>query len=134
MQKRQTGKERSVKQYLKKFPKPVQALTTSLRRLIKQAVPACIERVYPGWKLIGYRAINGTKSHYFGFLFPSKEHVVLGFEYGTMLSDPQRVLEGSGTQVRYVTIRSQKDIRKTIFVPLIVEAMSIALERKKGKR
>ena len=59
---------------------------------------------------------------------------MLGFEYGTMLSDPQRVLEGSGTQVRYVTIRSQKDIRKTIFVPLIVEAMSIALERKKGKR
>ncbi|MCI0553905.1 MAG: DUF1801 domain-containing protein, partial [Anaerolineae bacterium] len=99
-------------------------------------VPDCIERVYPGWKLIGYRAVNvdkGNKSHYFGFIFPTDDKVVLGFEYGTMLSDPDKVLEGSGTQVRYITFRTQKEIKKSILIPLISEAVSIAIDRKKGR-
>ena len=134
MTKKLAGKSINIDRYLKKFPTQIQELANSLRELVKQAAPDCIERVYPGWKLIGYRALNGNKSHYFGFIFPTADKVVLGFEYGTMLSDPHGVLEGTGTQVRYVTVRLQKDIRKSIIIPLISEAVSIAVEHKKGKR
>lgn len=97
--------------------------------MVKKAVPDHIERVYPGWKLIGYRAMKGRESRYFCFIAPSEDKVVLGFEYGRMLSDPDKILEGTGSQVRQVVVRKRADIRKSEFVPLILEAAMIASER-----
>ena len=36
------------------YPRDHQAVANALRRLIKRAVPKAIERVRPGWGLIGY--------------------------------------------------------------------------------
>lgn len=124
----------SVEEYLSSFPVAIQSHTNSLRKLIKQTVPGAIERVYPGWNLIGYRVLHGSKSFYFGFLAPFADRVVLGFEYGTMLSDPHGVLEGNGSQVRQIVILTKTDMKNHILTPLILEAASIATERKKGKR
>jgi hypothetical protein len=128
------GKTLSVEKYLASFPGTVQTYTNSLRDLIKQTVPGVIERVYPGWKLIGYRVQRGNRSFYFGFLAPFKDHIILGFEYGTMLSDPHGVLEGNGSQVRQVVVRTKTNIKEHILTPLILEAASIATGRNKRKR
>lgn len=121
----------SVDDYLQQFPEHIRLLAEKVRRMIFKAAPDVLERVYPGWKIIGYRAPLGTSSVYIGFLAPFQGRVVLGFEYGVLLSDPDGVLEGSGTQVRQVTIRSAKEIRKSILMPLLLQAVSVAKERKR---
>jgi hypothetical protein len=82
-----------------------------------------------GWKLIGYRAIHGKNSRYFCFIVPFEDKVVLVFEHGKMLSDPHGVLEGTCSQVRQVVLKKKSDVRKTVLIPLILEAAMIAMEK-----
>ncbi len=121
----------SVQAYVAAFPKPIQTITGKLRRIIKRLVPHHVEAVYPGWKLIGYRVTHGRINAYFGFLALFDDRVILGFEYGTMISDPDKKLEGKGTQVRQLTFRRSSDINETAVAPFILEAASIALEKKR---
>ena len=42
--------------------------------------------------------------------FPQEESVLLVFEFGILLPDPQHVLEGTGKQVRSIRIRAVEDM------------------------
>lgn len=112
--------------FLSGFPPTTQALAQRLRELIKQTVPNCIEKVYPGWRLLGYRVLIKNKSHYFCFIAPLPDGVVLGFEYGIFISDPEGLLQGEGKQVRQLTVKSQKGIRPRKFAAFIKEAAELA--------
>lgn len=76
-------------------------LANWLREVVKEAVPGVEEAGYPGWKLVGYR--NGR---YFAFIAPYPDHIRLGFEHGITLPDPENLLKGTGSQVRYIPIYS----------------------------
>jgi hypothetical protein len=112
--------------FLTQFNPEIQALANRLRTLVKDALPDVIERVYPGWKLIGYRNNVNGKEIYIGFVFPALDRVVLGFEWGVLLNDPNSVLEGNGSQVRQFTVRQEKDIRPKLFKAFIIEAARMA--------
>jgi hypothetical protein len=58
---------------------------------------------------------------------------MLGFEYGVQLFEPNLRLEGNGTQVRYITVREERDIEVESFRIFIAEAAQIALQRKGSK-
>jgi hypothetical protein len=90
------------------FPDPVRHLTERLRMLVRATLPTATEHVYPGWRALGYRDEHGG---YFCGLFPQSDHVRLLFEHGAALPDPARQLEGTTKQVRYVAIRTSRDIR-----------------------
>ena len=92
-------------------------------------MPELTEAVAPGWKLISYRVEGLRSSRYFCFLSPMEDHVRLGFEYGRWLSDPAQLLQGKGTQVRYVVIRNENELRVKVLQQLIAEASLIALTR-----
>ncbi len=121
---------------LAQFNPEMQALGNRLRRLIKAAVPEAIEAVYVGWKLIGYRAKVERKEVYFGFIAPFPDRVVIGFEWGVLLADPDRLLSGEGRQVRQVTMRQARDIKARALKRLIAAAVqAAALPRaEKGRR
>lgn len=106
----------------------MRALAEALRRLVKDSVPNVAEAVYPGWKLIGYRLLDRPGGRYFGFIAPLAEEVRLGFEYGVELQ-PHHLLEGSGTQVRYVRVRSAEMVVAEQLAPLIAEAAMVAATR-----
>lgn len=112
--------------FLSGFPPTTKALAQRLRELIKQSIPNCIEKVYPGWRLLGYRVLIKNKSHYFCFIAPLPDGVVLGFEYGVFISDPEGLLHGEGKQVRQLTVKSQKDIRPRKIAAFIKEAAELA--------
>ena len=120
----------SPQEFLAPFPPEVQALAHELRALVKETVPNISEAVYTGWKLIGYRVKQGRRSAYFCFIAPFPNRVMLGFEYGIQLFDPELRLEGEGSQVRYLTIRDKEDIAPEDFRAFIAEAAQIALQRK----
>ncbi len=92
------------------------------------------EAVYTGWKLIGYRVKKGRKDAYFCFIAPFPNRIMLGFEYGIQLFDPNLRLEGDGTQVRYLTVREKEDIDPKSFRVFIAEAAQVALQRKTPKK
>ena len=122
----QTPDRPSPEQFLATFPPEIRALANQLRALVTRTVPEVDEAVYTGWHLIGYRVRDGRRSRYFCFIAPFEDRVALGFEYGVLLANDAGLLEGTGTQVRHVTIRHVQDIREPELAALIAEAAIVA--------
>ena len=114
-----------VSAFLAGYPPHVRDLAERARALVRAAVPNAIERLYPGWRLIGYRAPHGKASRYFAFIAPLDDEVRLGFELGVHLDDPHGLLEGDGTQVRHIPLRSAGDVRDDLR-PYIAQAAAVA--------
>src|SRR5690242_7309347 len=108
----QTSDRLTPEQFLATFPAEIRALTDQLRALVTRTVTEVDEAVYTGWRLIGYCVHDGGRSWYFCYIAPFEDRVTLGFDYGVLLSNDAGLLEGTGTQVRYVTIRELDDIRE----------------------
>ena len=110
------------------FPPPMQAIAQRLRALVKRAEPDAIERVRPGWRLIGYDLPVGRKAIYFAYVAPENEHVHLGFEWGILMDDPDGRLLGQGItrQVRWLTLRSEREIDEPAFEALVREGARVA--------
>jgi hypothetical protein len=101
----------------------IRALANRLRTLVLTVMPGAAEQAYAGWKLIGYRHSGA----YFCFVAPKRDVVQLGFEYGVDLHDPSSLLQGKGTQVRHVEVRSASDIDVRRLTPLIRQAAALAV-------
>lgn len=89
------------------YPQPMREIGEWLRGVVRRAVPEAIERVRPGWRLVGYDLpITPRRSVYFAFIAPEPIHVHLGFEHGILMQDPRGLLLGAGItrQVRWVTL------------------------------
>lgn len=114
--------------FLASYSPDVQAIASALRQLVKTTIPEVQERVALGWLLIGYRVPGGARSRYFCFVAPLAHEVRLGFEYGVLLGE-QAQLEGDGSQVRYISIRSLEAIDAARLSPLIAEAAMVAITR-----
>jgi cytidylate kinase len=76
-------------------------LTEVLRGVVRSALPMATEKINAGWHGLGY---HDPVAGYVAGIFPGDESVKLGFEYGVALPDPEEMLEGDGTQVRYVVL------------------------------
>lgn len=97
------------------------------RLRILDLVPHAVERLRPGWGLIGYDA-----PHYFAFLDAGPASVRLGFEWGVQLPDPEGILEGSGRRVRLRTLRTVEDVENPALAALILQAADIAPGANRG--
>ncbi len=76
-------------------------LTEVLRGVVRSALPMATEKINAGWHGLGY---HDPVAGYVAGIFPGDESVKLGFEHGVALPDPEEMLEGDGTQVRYVVL------------------------------
>jgi hypothetical protein len=110
------------------FPPPMQAIAQRLRAIVKRTEPDAIERVRAGWRLIGYDLPVGRKAVYFAYIAPEQEHVHLGFEWGILMDDPDGRLLGQGItrQVRWLTLRSEREIDEPAFAALVSEGARVA--------
>ena len=120
--------------FLDAFPDPIQAIGHRLRALVREAVPNVVERVRPGWHLVGYDAPRhegeaSRRSAYFAYVAPERHHIHLGFEQGYLMRDPDHRLEGEGItrQVRWLTFVAGDVPYAAIVVPLLLEARRVAL-------
>lgn len=110
------------------YPPPMAAIARRLQRVVLQAFPDVIERVRPGWHLIGYDLPTGPKAVYFAYVAPEREHVHLGFEHGWAMDDPLHLLQGQGVtkQVRWLTFRPGDTIDEAVCAWLLHEAAAVA--------
>jgi hypothetical protein len=115
--------------FLAGYPDEIGEMADVLRGVVRRAAPDAVERVRPGWRLIGYDLPAGRRSVYFAYVAPEPIHVHLGFEYGVFMADPERMLEGAHLhlrKVRYTTFRPGDEIPEAALVDLTREAARIA--------
>jgi len=116
----------TVESILARHSPEIRDLVERLRAIVRESVPEASETANPGWHSISYRH---PQSGYFCGIFPQDGDVLLAFEFGILLSDPDGVLEGKGTQVRFARIKRKRDIRVRAFKKLIKAALDLPASR-----
>lgn len=114
---------------LERYSPGIRKAIDRLRSVVKRAVPDAIERVRPGWGLIGYDVPVGKKVRYFAFVWPEPEHAHLGWEYGIWMDDPENILQGAHIRlrkVRYVTYEPGEAIPETTLIAYTRHAADLA--------
>ena len=122
-------------EFLRGYPENLRLIAQDMRELVRSTFPSAVEKVYTGWKVIGYRLPHGTKSTYFCCIAPQRKEndVLLAFEYGIAMQDPKTLLEGKGTKVRFVRIRRKDQYSEQDLTWLIEEAAKVAIEFRSGR-
>jgi len=112
------GKEarQLIDDYVEKKRSKLIEVAEGLRRLVKKAVRGSTESVNP-WRIPAFES-NGPMC----FFMVGKNHVTFGFLRGTSLPDPEKLLEGTGKDLRHVKLRTVEDLKKPGLKKLIVAA------------
>jgi hypothetical protein len=116
--------------FLSGYPQDIRRVAERLCAVVRQAVPDAIERVRPGWRLIGYDVPVGKRTRYFAFVAPEGEHAHLGFEYGVWMADPEKLLRGAHLdlrKVRFVTYEPGDPIPDAALVEYVRDAARLAV-------
>ena len=93
----------AVRVYLENEHPETAPLAVWARAEVLAAEPSFEERIYRGWRGIGFRH---PEAGYVCGLFPQEEVVQLVFEHGAAMVDPDGLLQGDGAQTRHLTIRA----------------------------
>lgn len=110
-----------VSAFVAAVPASLRPVFVAARARIKMLVPHAVERVRPGWGLLGFSA---TK--YFAFLAPCPQSIRLGFEHGVLLDDSWGLLRDAGSQVRSVYLGSLEDVAHVGVAALILQAEDLS--------
>ena len=126
------GEGMPVEALLAGYSPGIAAVAEQLRAIVRRSVPEAVERVRPGWRLIGYDLPIGKRTVYFAWVWPEWEHVHLGYQHGIYMADPGQRLHGAHLRlkkVRYVTFEPGADIstaKEAELTELTCEAARIA--------
>ena len=107
---------------LKPYDRGIQELTIALRQIVLEELAPCCEyilEVYIISLLYGptHRMKDGIC--YIGVI---KDHVNLGFMRGSELSDPHKIMEGTGKQMRHIKMRNMSDLLRPALRAYLQEA------------
>jgi hypothetical protein len=99
-------KEAKKSPYLRDENPKLQSVVRGLRKFVKATVPGVKETVN-AWGIPTFE-----RKDPFCFYMAGKNHVTLGFHFGTSLDDPEGLLEGTGKNLRHVKLREAEDLRR----------------------
>jgi hypothetical protein len=111
------------------YPEAIRATGMALRSLIFRTVPGAVETVRPGWRWVAYSLPEGKRVRNFAWIGPERRHIHLGFEHGTLVADPERLLHGAEErlkQFRYFTFEPSIDIDAAVLVDYVRRAADLA--------
>jgi Domain of unknown function (DU1801) len=120
-----------VSDHLKKVPPAVRPIVQAARRTVKTVAPKADEISYQSqpprsssymWKIVRY-AVDGENVVGIG-TFP--RHSTLFFYRGRELDDGSGLLEGSGKDSRFITLRSPADAERPAVKQLLRKAFKLA--------
>lgn len=97
-----------------------------LRQYILQLCPGSIELLYHTHALTAVFSVSDKLGDAFCMLPVYTNHLNLGFNKGTLLKDPRRLLTGTGNLIRHIDISSPEDYRNAGVKALILEACQFA--------
>jgi Domain of unknown function (DU1801) len=99
--------------FLLPYDRVVQDLALELRGLVLDELAPCYESIYDAYSAVAMSyGTSGRMKDQICHVAVYARHVNLGFNHGATLDDPYRVLEGSGKQVRHITIKALEDLER----------------------
>jgi len=101
-------------------------LFTDLREYILALYPDSNELVYHTHALTAVFSISDKLSDAFCMLPIYTNHLNVGFNKGTLLKDPNKLLTGTGNLIRHVDVKKTSDYRNPKVKALIQEAIDFA--------
>lgn len=110
------SKSKKESPYVKRDNPALQKLARGLRSLVKASVPGTKTTVN-SWGIPTFETDVP-----FCFYMIGKRHVTFGFHYGTSLQDPERLLEGTGKNIRHVKLRTTQDLEQKGLKELVIAA------------
>ncbi len=116
-------------QYLLDFKEQeVIDLFSDLRQFILELYPDSNELLYHTHALTAVFSISEKLSDAFCMLPIYTNHLNLGFNKGTLLKDPNKLLTGTGNLIRHIDVKNPKDYRNPKVKALIKEAIDFAIK------
>ena len=117
--------EAQLSQFIDKFSPANQTLIRGARQALKTRMPAAYELVYDNYNffVIGY-CTTERPSDCIVSLAASAKGVSLSFYRGTSLSDPHGLLQGAGSQNRFIRLGSPSTLSLPAVEALIGEAVA----------
>ncbi|HTS38214.1 MAG TPA: DUF1801 domain-containing protein [Candidatus Solibacter sp.] len=105
----QPSPEAQLKSFIAKFEPEHQTLIRAVRKALRQRFPTANELVYDNYNffVIGYCSTE-RPSDCFVSIAAAANGVGIAFYYGARLADPHKLLQGSGSQNRFLRLDSVK--------------------------
>jgi hypothetical protein len=115
---------KQVEGFINKFDPAMAKRIREVRAALRKRFPTAIEMVYDNYNffVIGYSP-TARPTDYIVSLAANAKGVGLSFNHGADLPDPHGILEGSGSQNRFVRLESAK----TLSDPHVAEAIDAAV-------
>lgn len=117
-------------EFLAPYSADVRELARAARALIFDLMPGVSEHVYPAMKVIRYGLEGNKMAGLVCFLGPTKAGVSLGFNHGTSLPDPKKLLEGTGKNLRHVKLKNLEDVKEPALRALLKAELNEARRRR----
>jgi len=107
--------DRMLLNYLASYDQHISNLTLGLREVVLEEAPEAVESIAKGYAVaIGFSFTGKPMKDGFCHIVAYSSHVNLGFNRGSLLPDPNGVLEGTGKFIRHVTIRNEQDLNRLL--------------------
>jgi len=103
-------------------------LFSDLRDYILELHPDSNEMLYHTHALTAVFSISDKLSDAFCMLPIYTNHLNLGFNKGTLLKDPHKLLTGTGNLIRHIDVKKPADYRNPKVKALIQEAIAFAIK------
>lgn len=123
---------RDLLKFLKPYDRAVRDLALQLRIHVLNEMAPCYENIYDAYNAvaIGYGTSERLSDGIFHIAVYEKG-VNLGFNHGATLDDPKGILEGSGSRIRHIKIRTPEDLARPELRSYVKRARKEALREAK---
>ena len=105
----------------------VAALVVAADDVVRRTDPDVVRIVWPHQKTVGYGVGPKKMSEHYAYLAVHPRHVNLGCNYGARLDDGG-LIEGTGQNMRKMTVREVDDLSDPRLVPLLRTAREERLQ------
>ena len=117
---------------LRPYGEAIQELALAARNLILEEAPEASELVYEVYTIADHFTFTERPSDAFVFTTTHANWVNLGFNFGSLLRDPNGLLRGEGKLMRHIRIAQAADLNAPGVRALVRTAIAQA-ERPEGK-
>jgi Domain of unknown function (DU1801) len=97
-------------QFLKRFDPEIQELALAARELVLKVLAPSNESILDVYALALNFGFSEKMKDQVVYIAVYTKHINIGFHRGAEMEDPQKVLEGSGKQMRHISIKAEADL------------------------
>lgn len=102
-------------------------LYTDIRDFVFSLDPEANELLYHTHALTSVYSVSDKLGDAYCMIPIYTNHLNLGFNKGTLLPDPHKLLQGTGSLIRHIPVRSPEDYRNADVEQLIKAAIELAV-------